>query len=65
MVFRYKVSRDLRAKENVRKSRDRKRKNVNNPKTAESEEISFSSSAKKLKANRILNFITVFGAISR
>lgn len=74
---RKKGSRELRTSNNFRKSRSRKRKNVFNPKTVEYSEESFSASAKKLKMQkeiivpqdnnieyRILNFITVFSAIS-
>lgn len=74
---RKKGSRGLRSEEGLRKSRTRKRKNVFNPNLAESSSESFSASAKKLKNNnelivsedssveyRILNFITVFSAIS-
>lgn len=72
-----KCSRELRKTSKVQKSRPRKRRNVFNPKTAETDESSFSASAKKLKMQeeilvprdssveyRILNFITVFAAIS-
>lgn len=72
-----KGSRDLRNVKNFRKTRSRKRKNVYNPKTVETDESSFSTSAKKIKTlneiivpedskfeYRILNFITVFAAIS-
>lgn len=67
----------MRKSHNVRKSRVKKRKNVFNPKTAETDERSFSASAKKFKEQeeisvtldpsveyRILNFITVFAAIA-
>ncbi|KYM96705.1 hypothetical protein ALC62_00134 [Cyphomyrmex costatus] len=72
-----KGSRELRESSGFRKSRPKKRKNVFNPKTAETSETSFSTSAKKLHLEekidvprdtsieyRILNFITVFAAIS-
>lgn len=72
-----KSSREMRKSLNIRKSRTKKRKNVFNPKTAETDESSFSASAKKFKEQqeisvtrdpsveyRILNFITVFSAIS-
>lgn len=72
-----KSSRELRKSLNIHKSRPKKRKNVFNPKTAETDESSFSASAKKIKEQeeisvprdpsveyRILNFITVFAAIS-
>jgi len=72
-----KCSREKRKSSKVQKSRPKKRKNVFNPKTAETDESSFSASAKKLKMQeeifvsrdssveyRILNFITVFAAIS-
>jgi len=74
---RKKGSRRSRREEDFRKSRPKKRKNVFNPKLAESNEASFSTSAKNLEDNddltvpqdssveyRILNFITVFSAIS-
>lgn len=72
-----KGSRETRKSLNIRKSRIKKRKNVFNPKTAETDESSFGASAKKFKEQeeisvprdpsveyRILNFITVFAAIS-
>ncbi|XP_036148055.1 uncharacterized protein LOC118647367 [Monomorium pharaonis] len=72
-----KGSRELRKTENVRKSRTKKRKQYFNPKTVETDESSFSTFAKKIKIQediivpqdnsieyRILNFITVFAAIS-
>lgn len=74
---RKKGSRRSRSEEDFRKLRPKKRKNVFNPKLAESNKASFSTSAKKLKDNddltvpqdssveyRILNFITMFSAIS-
>lgn len=74
---RRKVSRELRESANAHKSRPKKRKQYFNPKNAETSESSFSASAKKLKGQdkiivpqdssveyRILNFITVFAAIS-
>lgn len=72
-----KISRETRRTSNEILSRRKKRKNVFNPKTVEYDESSFSASAKKFKAQeeicvprdtsveyRILNFITVFTAIS-
>jgi len=72
-----KCSREKRASSKVQKSRPKKRKYVFNPKTAETDESSFSASMKKLKMQeeifvprnssveyRILNFITVFAVIS-
>ncbi|XP_044584531.1 uncharacterized protein LOC123265017 [Cotesia glomerata] len=72
-----KVSREVRKSENIRKSYSKKRKNIFNPKTAERNESVRSTSSKKLKQNtendvpksctsefRIINFITVFTAIS-
>lgn len=72
-----KVSRETRRISKERLDRGKKRKNVFNPKTVEYDESSFSASAKKFKAQeeicvtrdtsveyRILNFITVFTAIS-
>lgn len=72
-----KVSREVRRSENIRKSYSTKRKNVFNPKTAKRDESVRSTSSKKLKQNtendvpkscttefRIINFITVFTAIS-
>ncbi|XP_044579116.1 uncharacterized protein LOC123261532 [Cotesia glomerata] len=72
-----KVSREVRKSENIRKSYSKKRKNIFNPKTAERDESFWSTSSKKLKQNtendvpesctsefRIINFITVFTAIS-
>lgn len=44
-----KGSREMRKSLNIRKSRTKKRKNVFNPKTAETDESSFSASAKKFK----------------
>lgn len=77
MNSKTKGSRDLRITKNVRKSRPKKRKNVFNPKTVETNESSFSTLAKKMKTQneiivpedskseyRILNFITVFAAIA-
>ena len=74
---RQKVSRKLRERASTRKSRPKKRKQYFNPKNAEASESSFSTAAKKLKGQdkiivpqdssveyRILNFITVFAAIS-
>ena len=62
----------------MQKSRNKKRKQVFNPKTANSVESSFSASAKKFKMQEeivvpcdssveyhILNFIMVFAAISK
>lgn len=72
-----KVSRERRSVKNAHKSRNRKRKNVFNPNKSETDESSFSESAKKFKMQeeiivprdtsieyRILNLITVFEAIS-
>ncbi|CAB3232299.1 unnamed protein product [Arctia plantaginis] len=72
-----KINRETRRTSNEQLSRRNKRKNVFNPKTVECDESSFSASAKKFKAQdeiyvtcdtsveyRILNFITVFTAIS-
>lgn len=77
MNSKTKGSRDLRNVKSFRKTRPKKRKNVFNPKTAETDESSFSTSAKKIKAQnevivpedskseyRILNFISVFAAIA-
>lgn len=74
---RKKGSRRSRSEEDFRKCRPKKRKNVYNPKKAETSSDSFSTSAKKLINNadiivsqdssveyRILNFITVFTVIS-
>ena len=44
-----KGSREMTKSSNVRKSRSKNRKNVFNPKTAETDESSFSASAKKFK----------------
>lgn len=76
-IVKMKSSRELRKSTKVYKSRAKKRKNVFNPKTAETDESSFSASAKKMRMQeeilvprdpsveyRILNFITVFAAIS-
>lgn len=73
----HKFSRVKRKSERVQKSRPKKRRNVFNPKTAETEQSSFSASSKKFQQQeeifvprdpsteyRILNFITVFAAIS-
>ncbi|KAK0177232.1 hypothetical protein PV328_001308 [Microctonus aethiopoides] len=72
-----KCSRIRRATEKVHLSRTKKRKNVFNPKTVETDKSSFDPSAKKFKMQkeilvprdssveyRILNFITVFAALS-
>ncbi|KAH0550055.1 hypothetical protein KQX54_017117 [Cotesia glomerata] len=72
-----KCSRSRRSTENVQISRRKKRTQTFNPKTTETDESSFSASAKKFKMQkeilvsrdpsieyRILNFITVFAAIS-
>jgi len=72
-----KVSRSIRIFEKVQKSRPKKRKQYFNPKTDSTEEIVCSASRKKIRLGdevtvpqdnsiefRILNFITVFSAIS-
>ncbi|KAI4476148.1 hypothetical protein M0804_013811 [Polistes exclamans] len=72
-----KCSRSRKSTENVQISRRKKRTQTFNPKTTETNESSFSASAKKFKMPkeilvsrdpsieyRILNFITVFAAIS-
>lgn len=72
----HKGSREKRSSDQFRKSRPRKRHPMN-PKTLERDEESFSTSAKKFKTQdeihvtqddsleyRILNFITVFSALS-
>lgn len=73
-----KCSRIRRATEKVHLSRPKKRKNLFNPSIAETDKSSFDPSAKKFKMQkeilvsrdsnsveyRILNFITVFAAIS-
>lgn len=73
---RQKSSSELRSIENIQKSRSKKRKQYFNKKNVESDENSFSTSAKKMKMlkdavpqdnyieYRILNFISVFAAIS-
>ncbi|XP_066581799.1 LOW QUALITY PROTEIN: uncharacterized protein [Prorops nasuta] len=72
-----KVNRDKRKSTSAHKGRNKKRRHVFNPKTSETNEGSFSASAKKITNQdsvivprdatveyRILNFITVFAAIS-
>jgi len=73
----HKLDRDTREKTAARKDRNRKRKQSFNPKTVETDSSSYSTSAKKIKhledlnvpqdnllEYKILNFITVFTAIS-
>lgn len=72
-----KVTREVRAVERVFKTRNRKRKQVFNPKTADADDGGASTSAKKLKvtdeyhvpkteavAYKIINFMTVFSTIA-
>lgn len=74
---RSKCSREKRKSTGYVKSRTKKRKNVFNPKTAETDDINFSTPAKKFKNQKdiivprdvsieykILNFMTVFASIS-
>ena len=77
MDTRSKITRNVRSSRNVQKSRPNKRKQYFNPKTSETGDGNFSALKKKLKTQydfivpqddsvqyRILNFITVFSAIS-